>query len=115
MLEFNLEFRKGVLFVRLIGDLNGQTKILIDQELGDLVNRNGIKYLVFNVEGLKYIDEYGIDALYHNYTVINKHHGKTMVCGIKNLLVKYRLEHSRLFNYLDVVDNELSAIATLSI
>lgn len=49
MLKINLEFRKGVLFVRLNGSLNDKDSL---DNINSLINEIGFKYIVFNVDNL---------------------------------------------------------------
>jgi hypothetical protein len=39
--------------------------------------------------------------------------GKAMLCGINNSLVRYRINNSRLLNYMYEVSDELSAIKVI--
>jgi anti-anti-sigma regulatory factor len=47
-----MEFRKGILFVRLRGILNGDTCYQLEDHLTSLVRDNGIKYLLINLNEL---------------------------------------------------------------
>jgi stage II sporulation protein AA (anti-sigma F factor antagonist) len=115
MLEMEMEFRKGILFVRLEGELNNKTYSKINDDLSYIVRESGIKYLVFNVEKLKSIDINGIDAMLKNYNIISNNAGKVIICGLKEEIVKTRVENSRLLNYLYETSNELSAFNIISL
>lgn len=54
-----MEFRKGVLFVRLYGNLNINTIEIFQKEVKEVVNGVGIRYLVLNIEYLKEISSEG--------------------------------------------------------
>ena len=47
MLGIDMEFKKGILFVRLSGILNGDTASLLDKEMTSLIETNGIKICSF--------------------------------------------------------------------
>ena len=49
MLEINMEFRKGILFVRFIGELTKNTVDIVRREVGDTLKEYGIANVVFNV------------------------------------------------------------------
>ena len=113
VLEINMEFRKGILFIRLSGILDRTTISKLNTEVTELVKDNGIKNIVFNIDGLKSIDLKGINSLLYNYELSRMNDGKAMLCGINNSLVRYRINNSRLLNYMYEVSDELSAIKVI--
>ena len=63
MLKTNMEFSKGILFIRLKGDLNKNTiKGLIDSDF---------KYIVLNIDNMYSIDTYSINYINKIYKTIN--------------------------------------------
>lgn len=95
MLEINMEFRKGILFVRLKGILNGDTCLSLDNNLSSLIKDNGIRYVLLNLEDLDYVDKYGINLIIKNYLVVSSNKGKLIIVGI-----------NKLFNYnTNIIDN----------
>jgi len=86
MLDIDMKFIRGILFVRLKGILNGDTAIKLDEELSEIVKVNGIKFLLINLDDLGYIDKYGIDIITKNYKYILNNDGKLMICGLSNNL-----------------------------
>ena len=52
LLDINLEFCKGILFIRLKGVLNKNTVNKLKDEVNNLVKENGIRNLVFNISEL---------------------------------------------------------------
>ena len=115
MLEINMEFRKGILFIRLIGELNFKTAQKLENEVTELVYENGIRNLVFNLEEVTNIDMKGINALMKNYEFCRKNDGKTLVCNLDNSQVKNRVYKSRLLKYMYEVRDELSAINVMNL
>lgn len=109
MLNINMEYRKGILFVRLSGELDNETSPKVDKEVSNMIDQGGIKYLVFNIENLDSIDMSGIDMMMKNYNMILNNKGKAIVCGLNNELVRYRIENSRLLKYMYETSNELAA------
>ena len=110
LLDINLEFCKGILFIRLKGVLNKNTVDKLKEEVNNLVKENGIRNLVFNISELESIDCYGINALLNNYELCKINHGQSLVCAINNNLVKHRINNSRLLKYMNEASDELSAI-----
>ena len=115
MLEINMEFRKGILFVRFIGELNEKTVEILEHDVTELVRENGIRNLVFNLEEVNNIDIKGINALLKNYELCKQNDGKTLICNLDNSLVKNRIYNSRLLKYMYEASDEISAINVLNL
>ena len=115
MLNIDMEFKKGILFVRLKGVLNKKTIGKLHDEVTILVKDNGIRNIVFNISELISIDYYGINALLCNYELVKQNNGKTLSCGINNTFVKYRLNNSRILKYMYETSNELTAINAINL
>ena len=97
MIDYNIEFTKGVLFVRLSGILNSNNYVELQDELFEIIKDGGIKYLVFNNENLDIEDD---TLLFENIEkLINDNDGKMLLCGNEMYMNN--------FNY---VDDELSAL-----
>lgn len=95
MLEIDMRFKQGILFVRLKGILNGDTCSKLEESLSSLIEDNGIKYVLFNLSKLEYIDKYGINIIIKNYIKISSNDGKFIICGI-----------DKMFNYnTNIIDN----------
>ena len=56
MLDIDMEFKQGILMVRLKGILNGDTVGLLKSDLEMVIKDNGIKYVLLNLKKLDYID-----------------------------------------------------------
>jgi len=110
MLEIDMEFRKGILFVRLIGSLIKNTVPILDKEVTRIVRDYGIHNVVFNVSSLKEIDSDGIEALLKYYELATITQGKTFVCGVSDSKLKKKMRQGRIFQYLYEMSDELSVI-----
>ncbi len=114
MLSVRTEFRKGILFVRLKGELTKVTINKLNKKVTDVVKDNGIRNIVFNVSNLKSIDVKGINAIFYNYELCKKNEGTSLICG-NNDNIRKRLKKSRLINYIYEIPDELSAIKILNL
>lgn len=103
MLNINMEFNSGILFVRFIGSLNRLTNDKII-DLISIIKRSGIKYLVYNFDNLESIDDIGYKSLLLCYNEIINNNGNLLV--VNN---KFNLENMK------EVNNELSALKILKI
>lgn len=115
MLDVATEFHKGVLFIRLTGQLTNMTLSKLNEEVTNLIKDNGIRNVVFNIKGLNMIDMKGINALMHNYELIRDNKGKGCLCGIEHSLVKYRINNSRLLNYMYETSDEVGALNIINL
>ncbi len=106
MLEINMEFRKGILFVRLIGKLTEYTVSVLEKEVTRVVKEYGIANVVFNVSGLTELDQVGMQALIQNV----HSQGKLVICGLEQKEMKKEMKKQHMFDYLMEVSDELSAL-----
>ena len=86
MIDYNVEFTKGVLFVRLFGMLNKFNEKHIESDLYEIIKDGGIRYLVFNIENLSIIENSNLFKTCE--TLINKNDGKMLLCGKNNFYTK---------------------------
>lgn len=96
MLKTNMEFRKGILFIRVIGDLNKNT-------IKEIINED-FKYVVINIDNIYSIDSYSIKYLNKLYKDFKNNSGNMIICDKFNLSRK-------LFNNIPKIDNEYEAFA----
>ena len=104
MIDYNIEFTKGILFVRLIGILNKKNESNIENDIYEIIKDGGIRHLVFNLEDLEVEDE--VNLFINCENIIKSNNGKMIICG------SYNGNYINNFNY---VDDELCAIRELSI
>ena len=114
MLNIDLEYKRGILFLRLDGKLNKKTSFILGDAIKELVNRVGIKYLLINFEKLYEIDKEGISTIISSYNNYLKKSGKLMVCGCQNN-IKLKIENSNLLDYAVQTNNEISAVDLINI
>ena len=115
MLDVQTEIRKGILFIRLSGQLNKNTINILNHEVTDLIKDNGISNVVFNLETLDEIDIKGINTLYYNYELITRNQGKSMICNLNNKQVRNCINKNRLLNYMTEISDELSALTYVNL
>ncbi len=109
MLTIGTEFRKGILFARLKGDLNKNTICKLNKRVTNIVKKNGIRNIVFNFSNLKSIDSYGISAIFYNYELCKQNEGNSFLCG-NNDNIRKKLKSSRIINYVYEISDELTAL-----
>lgn len=104
MLKVNIEFRKGILFVRLNGSLNKTTGTKLSTYLTPLIINYGIRYLVINLNNISYANKKGIYLLEKTIKNTELNNGISLICNSKYNINKYMN-----------IDNELSAIKIINI
>ena len=100
-----MEFRKGILFVRLKGVLTRYTYKSLDEYLIPVINKHGIRYLVYNLEATTLIDNYGKASLKKGVDAARRNSGEGGLCHAK-------LNFKDEFN---IFENELVALTKLQI
>ena len=110
MLEIDMEFRKGILFVRLHGELTKDTVHVLNEEVTRVIQDYQIIHVVFNIEELTAIDQAGCTALYHNYQITTKNNGNVLVCGVKDRDIKKTIEQHHLLEFMYETSDELTAL-----
>ena len=109
MIKINtcLEFRKGILFIRISGVITKDTYKTYDEEINYIIKNNGIKDVVLNFEETNYIDLKGINLLYYTYELVRNNKGKLFFTNINN--IKEKLNKSYILKYVNIIDNELES------
>lgn len=104
MLKIDMEYEKGILYVRLKGSLERKVCYKINNYVVPVILKHKIKYLVFNLFELKDLDESGLDALLNTKCAIRTNKGKICLCEVSDELRK-KIKSLR----LKVASNELAA------
>lgn len=115
MLKIKLEFKKGILFIRLDGILNKKTIDVFDNEVLSVVLVNKLKYIVVNLDEVYEVDERGIDALKELNDIIYKFHGECALCSLTNNNVKRQIKEYDYTNDFYEFENELKALGMMNI
>lgn len=106
-----MEFKQGILLVRLKGILNGDTVGLLRKDLEMVIKDNGIKYVLINLKRISFIDRYGLEAIKQSYKQISSNHGKLIICGINKLFCQNKMLAENLYQ----VNEEITAYEIINI
>ncbi len=110
MLKVDMEYEKGILYVRLKGVLDRKVCYKINNYIVPVVLKHKVKYLVFNLFELKDIDESGMDSLLNVKCAIRTNKGKICLCDVSDDI---RMKIKRL--RMKVASNELAANRLINI
>lgn len=92
MLKISFEFRKGIFFIRLIGNLNNKNYNSKDKMLKSLITENKFKYIVINTNYLKKIDLDGLNYLLEIFHITKNNESNLVICDRNKIF-------ERLLNY----------------
>lgn len=102
MVDLNIEFTRGVLFVRLAGILNEVSSMDVEEKVFEIIKDGGIRFVVFNVKNLEMSDS--VKLFDKCQKLLEENDGRMLICGDE--MSAYDLEY---------VSDELSALKFLSI
>jgi len=105
-----LEYNKGILFVRLKGNLNHELSYKINTHLVPKILKQKIKYLVFNLYEVNDVDSFGLDALLNTKCAIRANKGKICLCEVSKKLSKI-MSNIKMQN----VENEVKAFDEIGV
>lgn len=104
MLDLNFEFRKGIFFLRLIGDLNKESYNQKKKEIESLIIDNKFKYIVINTNGLNSIDLSGISCILKICSITKENQSNTIICD------KYKMFKKMLNNNFPNINDEIEVL-----
>ena len=104
MLNINFEFRKGIFFIRLFGDLNKETYKKRDIYLKELLENNNFKYIVLNTNYLNTIDLDGISYITKILLTTKNDDCNLVICD------KTKLFKTLLNNNIPSIEDELEVL-----
>lgn len=104
MLKINMEYRRGILFIRLKGNLSKNTVSKFEEYTVPIIKNYGIRYVVYNLNNIATLDNEGISSINNSVSLIRKNKGKVLIVSKKD---------KELFNNISI-SNELVALELLN-
>lgn len=108
MIDIEFEFLKGILFIRLSGNLNKSNAIKIYEDISECIFDNEIRNIVINFENVKNIDYTGINILIYNSYLCKNNFGNLSICNVS----KKQINYLKKFN---IIADELTALRSFVI
>lgn len=93
MLKINFEFRKGIFFIRLIGNLNNYNYEQECKKIKELIIENKFTYIVINTNYLEKVDLNGINYLQELFNITKENKSNLIICD-KNSIFKRLLNNN---------------------
>lgn len=104
MLNISFEFRKGIFFIRLIGDLNKNSYKNIESEINNLITLNKFKYIVVNTNHLCNVDFDGLNYITKIYNLTKMTNSNLVICD------KFNMFKILLNNNVPLINDELDVL-----
>ena len=111
MLDINMEFKKGILFIRLEGTLDRNTKDKFNNEVIALVLKDGVRMIVVNLDKVDLIDYEGINL----NKIVDDNNGRSAICSLTNNKVKSVIRESSCSDLYYEASNELTALGVMKL
>lgn len=110
----NIDYKKGVLFVRINGVLVGNKIDKFESEVIPIVLGLGSRFVTLNLLKLELIDRRGIESIIKISSIISRHDGKLALCEISDR-IKENFKNSDIYDYCFRTKNELSSLGVFKI
>jgi len=102
LINTDIEFRKGILFVRINNKKDEEVYIDNASKIKKLISKIGIKYLVLNFNEDTLDNDFKIKLIINKYKELQKNSGKLLLCGNVDISICNDL-------YIDKIENEIDA------
>lgn len=113
-LMMDFEVKRDVLIIRLSGELDHHTAEELREKVTDTLEREAIRHIVLNLEGLTFMDSSGLGVILGRYKQIKNLGGEMIVCAVSPT-VKRLFDMSGLFKIIRLENNEQFALRTLGV
>lgn len=99
MLKVNYEYKGGVLFVRLDGNLDSRNIYLLSNSIKQIIKIGGIIYVVINVENV-----IALNDSYIRFLIDDIRESNVYLCGYTstNYNSNFLVEERSIFNYINL-------------
>lgn len=114
MLNTILEYRKGILFIRLDGSLTNNNIEFIKTTLIPIIEKDKLENIVINMKYINKIDLKGINFLFYIYELCKKNKGDLLLSDVNNE-IEIKLKKNKIFKYIKKINNELESFEKIKI
>ena len=94
MLKMDLEYEKGIFFIRLSGSWNRKSSYKINNYVLSVIKKHQLKKVIINLANITALDDAGMNALFNTKCMVKCNKGNIYLCGIKdNFALKLKHLH----------------------
>ncbi|NGP43648.1 anti-sigma F factor antagonist [Bacillaceae bacterium SIJ1] len=113
-LVVDTEVKNNVLCVRLVGELDHHAADELRETLVNRIAKHDTKHIVFNLEGLSFMDSSGLGVILGRYKQVQSIGGRVYVCAI-SAPVRRLFDMSGMFKILTLADDEDRCLEALGV
>ena len=113
-LNVNMEHHRGILIVRLSGELDHHTADMVRMQMDEAIQRRQCEHLVLSLKDLQFMDNSGLGVILGRYKLIKNKGGKMVICDVNPSIYRL-LEMSGLFKIMPIYENEGTALSGLEV
>lgn len=113
-LNIEMEVISEVLCIRLSGELDHHTADGLRSQATEAIEKQGIRHIVMNLEGLTFMDSSGLGVILGRYKQLKQLHGELVVCSVTPS-VERLLDMSGLFKIIRMEPTEAYALQRLGV
>ena len=110
----NIEYIKGILFIRINGVLVGNKISKFESEIIPIILGLGSRYVTLNLYKLELIDRRGLESIIKISNIISRYDGKLAICEVNNN-IKENFKNSDIYDYCFKTKDELSSCEVFKI
>ena len=79
IVDIDMEFRKGILFIRLLGMMNETNGNEVENMLREYIVEKGVKYIVLNLENVRMNSVHAYNLIVKSNSFIKINHGRLIL------------------------------------
>lgn len=110
----DIDFKRGVLFVRVNGNLVGKKVKQFEESVLPIILGLEARKVTLNLEKVNLIDSIGISSIINLSAIISTWDGKLVLCEI-NDSIKTSFINSDIYDYCFKTKNELTSLGVFAI
>lgn len=114
MLNTILEYRRGILFVRLDGNLINKNIKFISNTLISIIEKDKLENVVINMGCVSNIDLKGINFIFYIYEICKQNKGNLLLSNLNEQL-RIKLKKNKVFKYIKEIESELESFEIINI
>ncbi|HOB87261.1 MAG TPA: anti-sigma F factor antagonist [Bacillota bacterium] len=111
-METEIILRRNYLLVRLKGELDHHSSARLRQEIEEKMQQSGCRNIIFNLEGLTFMDSSGVGLLLGRFRQVREMGGQMAICHVPRTVYKV-LEISGIPKIVSMFDREEEALLYL--
>lgn len=110
---YEIQKADGALIVKVYGEFDLHAADYARRDIDKYIKSEGIKHVIFDLEGLTFIDSSGLGVILGRYRKVSENGGQVAISAVPQTILKV-MEISGLTRLISFYDNSNSALKSLS-